>query len=89
MSQEQYCLHCATLESADLVLDFFEERFLQAHPEVQDALGEDYEFGQILEAAEKLADADDESALDLMVAFGLWGKIEEDLAGPSEDEILD
>lgn len=82
------CLRCATLEGSDLVLSYFEDRFLRAHPEIATLAKVTGAFDSevVWDAASQMADDGDETALDLMVAFNLWIVIEEELVeGPEED----
>lgn len=91
MNSEIHCRACAILEGVELVLDYFEGRFLEAHPELRTLATLNGEFDQdvIFEAAEQMADIGDQIALDFMVAFGLWGTIEEELAQDTGEEPLD
>lgn len=81
------CINCATLEGSDLVMEYFEDRFLKAHPEIATLAMVEGELGTdvIWEAADQMADAGDPIALDFIVAVGLWCTIGEDLAQPDHD----
>lgn len=78
---EEICKFCATSEGAELVLEFFEARFLKAHPEIITLAMSEGELDRdvVLNTAQHLADADDPIALDFIVAFGLWNTVETDL----------
>lgn len=92
MVTSETCRSCQTIAGALLVLEFFQTRFIQAHPEIG-TLSRNVTYGGldievVQEAAQQFADVRDSTALDFTLVFDLLNVVgeEEDCCCPHKQE---